>query len=97
MADAEQTIQAAAKLYDARASARTLLGEKYADRIGRSALIIKMVMDKEGVNEIIAGVRLASRLAKDGRGFESVVMLAAAVEMSEGNVSDKAEGGQSND
>jgi hypothetical protein len=77
-------IQQAAMFYDARDSAKVILGDQYADRMAILAHNIRHVMEKSGENEIIAGARFANQLAKSGRAVEAVYAMAAVVEMVEG-------------
>lgn len=78
-----QVIQMAAKLYDARDSAKVLLAERYFPRIDAFQERIRNAMRASGAEEMVVAIRMADALAKAGCGMDSIVMLAAAVEMIE--------------
>lgn len=79
----EQIISMAAKMYEARTTMRRLLGAKYTERMAECQKFITAVMERDGVNETSAAIRLAKELTDDGHTVLGVQMLAAAVEMIE--------------
>ncbi len=78
-----QVIQMAAKLYDARDSAKVLLAERYFPRVDQFQERIRNAMKASGREEMEVAIHMADALAKAGCGMDSIVMLAAAVEMIE--------------
>ena len=79
----EQVIQMASKLYDARSSAKVLLAERYFPRVDAFQERIRNAMKASGREEMEVAIHMADVLAKAGCGLDSIVMLAAAVEMIE--------------
>lgn len=69
----------AAKLYECRDAAKTLLGEHYHRDITLLAKRIKSKAAELDCNDLQAAIALA----KDADGFQTIVILAAAVEMVE--------------
>jgi hypothetical protein len=77
----ELEIGIASKLYEMRRLARSLLGEKYAERMGNLREVIEKVQARLGGNELKA----AQRLCEDAEigPFDKILIMAAAVEMVE--------------
>ena len=73
------TIQMAAKLYECRDAARSLLGAHYKRDMNLWALAIKGVADADKCSELAA----ANKMARGADGFGAIVVLAAYVEMAE--------------
>lgn len=73
----------AAKLYDARKSMKVMLGENYWTRIDEYQARIRNVMKASGREEMESAIHMADALAKAGHGMDSMIALAAAVEMIE--------------
>lgn len=73
----------AAKLYDARSSAKTIMGDKYWPRIDAYQERIRNMMKVTGREELECGIQMADALAKAGLGMDSILALAACVEMIE--------------
>jgi hypothetical protein len=73
------SVQMAAKLYQCRDSAKTLMGDKYKAEIAKFSELIAAQAKRDGCSELSAATDLA---AKAG-GFGAVYMLAAYVELVE--------------
>ncbi|MDI3260309.1 MAG: hypothetical protein QJR02_11495 [Sinobacteraceae bacterium] len=74
------TVQLAAAMYQCRDAARTLLGVHYARDMDLWAQTIRLEAERLKCSELAAALRM-SRETPDG--FRTIVILAAAVEMSE--------------
>jgi len=72
-------IQMAAKLYECRDAARSLLGTHYKRDMELWALAITGVAASDKCSELAA----ANKMAKEAGGFGAIVVLAAYVEMAE--------------
>ncbi len=72
-------VQMAAKLYECRDAAKTLMGEKYETEIAKFSSLIAAQAKRDGSSELSAATDLA---AKAG-GFGAVYILAAYVELVE--------------
>jgi len=82
----EKAVQIAAKLYDARSAMRSLLGEKYPERVQKFKDYIREVMAKTGCNYLVATLQIAKALAADTTKDTSIaqgMIFAACVEISE--------------
>ena len=72
-------IQVAAKLYECRDAARSLLGAHYRRDMELWSIAIKGVAASDKCSEIMA----AHKMAAEAGGFGAIVVLAAYVEMTE--------------
>lgn len=75
----ESRVKMAAKLYEARDAAKTLLGERYDHAMRNWAREIQYIASAWRCSDLSA----ATRIAKDMDGMAAVVVLAAYVEMVE--------------
>ncbi len=75
----ERRIKMAAKLYECRDAAKTLLGGQYAPKMRQWGEVISGKARESGCSELAAAVALA----KDADGFCAMVIMAAVVEMTE--------------
>lgn len=73
-------VQIAARLYECRDAARTLLGDKYPERMREYGDSIRIVAAVKKCSELEAGKMLAEA---GGGGMATVLMLAATVEIIE--------------
>ena len=73
-------IQMAAKLYECRDAARSLLGAYYKRDMDLWAIAIKGVAEAEKCSELAAANKMAQEA---GGGFGAIVVLAAYVEMAD--------------
>jgi hypothetical protein len=73
-------VQIAAKLYECRDAARTILGDKYQERMREYGDSIRSVAAAKECSELEAGKMLADA---GGGGVATVLMLAATVEIIE--------------
>lgn len=78
----EKAVKIAARLYEARDTMRRLLGARYIDACRQWLPFINDAMQEHGCDELLAAIKVADRVNKEG-GTPSVV-LATAVEMVEG-------------
>jgi hypothetical protein len=76
---AESAIKVAAKLYECRDTARSLLGAHYAGDMAKWGRLIGALSKKRGCSELDA----AKGLADEAGGMGAVLILAAYVELSE--------------
>jgi hypothetical protein len=83
----EKSVRMGAKLYQCRDTARTVLGQKYAERMTVYGLGIQAIADKEKVGTIAAAVELCK---KTDTPMEAIFVLAEAVEMIEPSAGDTA-------
>lgn len=79
----EAHIKLTAKLYDARATVRTMWGDKYAEGIKAPMKGLQKVATAHGVDIIQAALLASKDLAEQHRGPEALIILAAAVEILE--------------
>ena len=73
------TIQVAAKLYECRDAARSLLGVHFKRDAALWAIAIQGVADMDNISTLAA----ANKMARETDGFGAIVILAAFVEMTE--------------
>lgn len=73
-------VQIAAKLYECRDAARTILGDKYPERMREYGDSIRSVAAAKECSELVAGKMLAEAA---GGGMTTVLVLAATVEIIE--------------
>jgi hypothetical protein len=76
---AEAAVKIAAKLYECRDAAKSLLGAHYARDMELWARAIRGVATAEKDTEVAA----ATKMAREADGFGAIVILAAYVEMTE--------------
>jgi len=79
----EQNVRTAARLYEARDTAKTVLGDKYALRMFRGGQLLTKSARNSGQSVLTVAAHLAKKCEEDGRPFAAVVILAAAVELIE--------------
>jgi hypothetical protein len=79
----ETQIRIAAKLYEARDAVRTLLGDKYHEKMKIGMDALQTLCDEEGISPLVAATRTANMFDREGRGAAALLVLAAAVEMLE--------------
>lgn len=79
MTPGQQHIQITAKLYECRDAARTLLGERYTERMTQYGSVITHVAEQLQIDPLAA----ATRISKKEGGFAAVLILAAGVELVE--------------
>jgi len=77
----EREIRTAARLYEARDTARALLGDKYAGRMAEGGKLLSSLANNGGESIIAAAARMAEVCESDGRPFAAVAILAAAAEL----------------
>jgi hypothetical protein len=77
----EQLVGIASKLYEMRRLARSLLADKYAERMGLLREIIEKAQARLGGNELSAAQKLCE--GPDVGPFDKILIMAAAVEMVE--------------
>lgn len=77
-----QTVEIASKLYQMQDGARSLLGDRYAERMAELRKTIEIVMAKFKCNELAAALKIC-QANDDMGGFEVVFIMAAAAEMIE--------------
>ena len=75
----ERHVRMASQLYEARDAARSLLGEKYQNRMQELGAAIKHVAAQRAISDLSA----ATMLAQQTSGFGVVMVLAAVVELTE--------------
>lgn len=74
----EQAIMVAAKLYKARADARTILGDKFAAVMRENAETLKHIAEARGCGTLEAAMHLAKDLSGDP--YAVTIVFAAVVE-----------------
>lgn len=77
--NAEEQVQMAAKLYECRRTARTLLGDRYKAKIQPIKDGLIAIAARDGVSVLSAAIAAAKRVD----GLDSILVLAAAVEIAE--------------
>ena len=77
----ENNIALAAKMYECRATARQLLGEKFSEKMAEFATVINEIAVRDKCNSIIAGATLIKERGATGMGL--MLTMAAVVEMNE--------------
>lgn len=71
----------AAKMYECRATARRLLGDKYHQRMDEYASVVRAVAKRDNCNDIVAGATVIKEAGLQG--MDSLLLMAAVVEMTE--------------
>ena len=80
----EKAVTMAAKLYEARRAARTLLGARWREHMQFIGEAIKLCQRRTGLDTIQAAMKMCERCHAYGRpATDSVHILAAAVELVE--------------
>lgn len=77
----QQQVQMAAKLYELRDRARTLLGERYKPHMAELGKILKATADRDGKNVLIVAKEVCAK--RDLMGMDMLMVMAAAVELVE--------------
>jgi hypothetical protein len=72
-------VQIAAKLYECRDAARSLLGAHYKRDMDMWAIAIRALAERDKCSDLNA----ATKMAREADGFGAIVVLAACVEMTE--------------
>ena len=81
MTATEQHVALAAQMYECRAAARRLLGDKYHARMDERARVIRAVAKRDNCNDIVAGATIIKETG--AQGIDALLMMAAIVEMTE--------------
>ena len=77
----EQHVAIAAQMYECRATARRLLGERFKPRMREWGNIVRAVAKRDGCNEIVAGATVIKEAGIFG--MDSLMLMAAVVELVE--------------
>ena len=72
-----------AKLYNMRRRAKSLLGERYGEEMRRLREVIELVQRKHGGSPLSAATKICGALASITDGLDTVLIMAAALEMIE--------------
>lgn len=84
-------IQLAAKLYDARDTAKRLLGERqYQEKLEQAKQITQSKAEREKTTQTSAATSLAKEAQNDGQSVIALLFLCVFVELSETNHPPKA-------
>ena len=81
MSATEKQVQIAAQLYDMRAKAKRLLGEKYKTQMEELGRILKMTSDRDGKPAIAIAADVCKKRGLIG--MDLLLVMAAAVELTE--------------
>lgn len=71
----------AAQMYECRAAARRLLGDKYHERMQEYGRVVRAVAERDNCNEIVAGATVIKAAGLEY--MDALLMMAAVVEMIE--------------
>lgn len=77
----QQQVQMAAKLYELRDRARTLLGERYKPHMTELGKILQATADRDGKSVIVVAKEVCTK--RDLIGMDMMMVMAAAVELVE--------------
>lgn len=77
----QKQIQMAAKLYEMRDAAKSLLGERYADEMAEYGKVIRILAKRRGISELAAATAMSKDASLSALGVLKV--MAAVVEMTE--------------
>ena len=77
----EQIVATAAKMCECRTAARSILGDKYQDRMRELAQVVMAVAERDQCNPIVAGATVIKTAGLEG--MQSLMLMAAVVEMVE--------------
>lgn len=80
---AQKNIQLAAKLYDARDTIKRLWGEGYAERIKVPIAELKAAAERGGTDIMTEALSAAKHFAERYEGGAALIIIAAAVEITE--------------
>jgi hypothetical protein len=83
---AESKIRLAARLYEARDTAKRLLDDKYASRMQEGGTLLTDVAEKTGKHLLVIATEMAKQMEQEGRPYGALAILAAAVELLEPSV-----------
>ena len=75
----QNIVQLAAKLYDCRDTAKSVLGDKYLDRMKAYGQVVKSTANAMNCGEIKAAIALADKAG----GMAAIFYIASVVEMTE--------------
>lgn len=79
----ESKIRLAARLYEARDTARILLGDKYASRMQEGGTMLQDLAEKSGKSLLVVAGEMANQMDREGKPYGALAILAAAVELIE--------------
>lgn len=77
----QQQVQMAAKLYELRDRARTLLGDKYKPHMTELGKILKATAERDGKNVLAVATEVCKK--RNLIGMDLMMIMAAAVELTE--------------
>ena len=77
----EQQVAIAAKMYECRDAARTILGRRFKPKMDDLAQVVRAVAKRDNCNDIVAGATVIKEARLEG--MESLMLMAAVVEMVE--------------
>lgn len=77
----EQHVEIAAKMYECRTAARSILGDKYQDKMCELAHVVRAVAKRDNCNDIVAGATVIKAAGLEG--MQALMLMAAVVEMVE--------------
>lgn len=77
----QQQVQMAAKLYELRDRARTLLGERYTPHMAELGKILKATADRDGTDVLAVATEVCKK--RELIGMDLMMVMAAAVELTE--------------
>ncbi len=77
----EQHVAIAAQMYEFRAAARRLFGNKFRQRMEERASVVRAVAKRDNCNDIVAGATVITEAGLHG--MDVLLLLAAVVEMTE--------------
>ena len=81
MSATEKQVQIAAQLYNMRAKAKRLLGEKYKTQMEELGRILKMTADRDGKPAIVIAADVCKKRGLIG--MDLLLVMAAAVELTD--------------
>lgn len=79
----EKTIKLAARLYEARDTARTLLGDGYKEKMAQGIRNLEALAVEHNITVLEAAMRTAKVFNADYNGMGALLVMAAAVERME--------------
>jgi hypothetical protein len=80
--ESARLVQMAAKLYDMRDRAKSLVGSRYEKHMRECRDVIESGQRRCGLSTLVAATKICEGLGEDGR-IQSTLVMAAAVEMIE--------------
>lgn len=81
MNSTEQYVAIAAQMYECRAAARRLLGDKFQQSMDERASVVRAVAKRDNCNDIVAGATVIKEAGLHG--MDALLLMAAVVEMTE--------------